>query len=426
MIGIVNTQRLNVRDRPAADGRKLGVVNRNAVLPVLAQRNGWYEIRYQQHSGFVSAEYLRIADTSPRQSGVINASRLNVRSRPDRHAPIFGSLVKASVLEIEGSHGDWLEVSFNQATGYVLAEYVDLHLSPEPTQAKVITAVLNVRGQPDAGSTLIGQVVAQQLVSVTGQLDGWSEIVFSKGRGYVASRYLQPLSEQQLEMQQPVAAPVASHSKEQMAVVNAWQKFGPALKLMASEHQLDVATVVAVICVESGGKGFEPSNQDRMIIRFENHKFWKYWGRSNPDIFNAHFVYAKDKVWKGHQWRASRQDPWQSFHGNQEKEWQLLSFARNLDDTAALLSISMGAPQIMGFHYQTLGYATVQQMFAEFCIDVDRQIDGMFAFFSPAMLQSLQQLDFERFAGYYNGSGQKAFYGAAISRHYQAFKQQFS
>ena len=43
-------------------------------------------------------------------------------------------------------------------------------------------------------------------------------------------------------------------------------------------------------------------------------------------------------------------------------------------------------------------------------------------FMSPAMIQHLQRRDFTRFAGLYNGSGQKEKYGRWIKNHYQAFK----
>ncbi|GAA5214217.1 N-acetylmuramidase domain-containing protein [Corallincola platygyrae] len=422
MIGIVNTARLNVRDRPSSQGRKLGIVKQNAVLPVLGKRDGWIEITYQQHPGFVSGEYLNLIESVPKQTGQVTASRLNIRSRPEAQAPVLGTLVRDAVIEIEGVHGDWLEIVFNQQAGYVASAYIEQRLASPDTKARVNTSALNVRANPNGSASLLGQLPQGQIVSVTAQLNGWSEILFGQGRGYVASKYLSPIADDNATSE-PSAAIVRADDKTKLAVRAAWQSFGPSLNELATENSLDVATVVAVICVESGGRGFEPSNQDRMIIRFENHKFWKYWGKTNADIFHAHFQYASGQVWKGHKWRPSRHDDWRGFHGNQAKEWQVLDFARSLDDSAALMSISMGAPQIMGFNFASMAYPSVQAMFEAFNTDMNAQIDGMFSFMSAAMLDSLRRLDFERFAGYYNGSGQKAFYGGAIRRHYQAFKQ---
>jgi hypothetical protein len=178
-----------------------------------------------------------------------------------------------------------------------------------------------------------------------------------------------------------------------------------------------------VLCVESSGKGFDPGNQDRMIIRFENHKFWKYWGKTNPDRFERHFTYKAGQVWKGHKWRKAPDHAWQAFHGRQHAEWEVLTFARAIENDAALMSISMGAPQIMGFNYRAVGYRNVQEMFDTFAEGIEAHIEGMFEFMSPAMVRHLQRRDFTAFAGLYNGSGQKETYGLWIKKHYEAFKR---
>ena len=54
------------------------------------------------------------------------------------------------------------------------------------------------------------------------------------------------------------------------------------------------------------------------------------------------------------------------FHGEQDGEYEALNFARSLDDEKALLSISMGLPQILGSNSKLIGYDSVQEMFNNF------------------------------------------------------------
>ena len=61
-------------------------------------------------------------------------------------------------------------------------------------------------------------------------------------------------------------------------------------------------------------------------------------------------------------------------------------------------------------------------MFEKFSSNIQYHIKGLFAFFDTRMIKALQKLDFESFAGYYNGSGQKEKYGKWIKEHYDAFK----
>lgn len=198
--------------------------------------------------------------------------------------------------------------------------------------------------------------------------------------------------------------------------------------MLSRKRDLDPGVLVAVLCVESAGKGFERDNQNRPIIRFENHKFWTYWGKQHPDVFHQHFQFGatekgRRKVWLGHKWRPSRREAWQTFHGSQVKEWRGLEFARSLDDTAALLSISMGALQIMGFHYKRIGCETVQEMFDRFDEHIRYHILGLFDFLDNNMRDGLKRLDFVTFVAAYEGSGRKERYGGLIRDHYQVVKR---
>ncbi len=191
---------------------------------------------------------------------------------------------------------------------------------------------------------------------------------------------------------------------------------GKYLKQKASALGISSAAAAAVLKCESGGEGFHRTS-GKMIIRFENHIFWDKWGKGNAGTFNDHFRYGTSQRWTGHQYRAQSSDAWASFHGNQSKEWQVLELARGLDDTAALLSISMGAAQVMGFNHKTLGYANVQEMFESMSVSLPSQLDGMFAYIqaSRTCMAGLKSGDYTQFARGYNGSGQAEYYGGLIA-----------
>jgi hypothetical protein len=170
-----------------------------------------------------------------------------------------------------------------------------------------------------------------------------------------------------------------------------------------------------------------------MIIRFENQIFFDQWGKRNADRFNQHFAFNPNQRWLDHKWRPSPHEAWRpgdlpNFHGNQGREWEVFNFARTLDDAAAKLSISMGAPQIMGFNYAACGYESVHEMFDAFASGERSQIIGFFDFVQGPNVNSrtitaLQAQDFSAFAARYNGPGQAAKYGSLIRTTYDAFQQ---
>ena len=141
----------------------------------------------------------------------------------------------------------------------------------------------------------------------------------------------------------------------------------------------------------------------------------------------THFKWDSSKSWLGHYWRADENGAWIEQHtkaAGQDGEWAVLDFARTLDDTAALQSISMGSPQIMGFNSEKIGYSSVQEMFKAFS-DSDRaHVFGLFDFIlsDGRMPVALRKSDWRGFAYVYNGSGQADDYGEHIRKGVEAAK----
>lgn len=103
----------------------------------------------------------------------------------------------------------------------------------------------------------------------------------------------------------------------------------------------------------------------------------------------------------------------------------MFAFASSLAPTAAKLSVSMGAPQIMGFNYDAIGYESVEEMFDAFSSDARSHLFGLFDFIQrdPARVRALQRLDYVAFAASYNGTAQAAHYGALLREQVDLFAQ---
>ncbi len=447
MLGAIATALLNVRSLPSVSGKVLGQLTESQVVRGTPATPGWLKFQYQNSFGFIATQYLRPINDLANLIGRVNTQSLVVRAQPSvRSNQIRGLSLGASINTL-AVVDDWLEIEFNGSSAFVFAHYIDLRYQSSGYLAEVNTYLLNVRAMPSQLASVVGQFSQTAQIWVEAENNHWSQVTFNGNRAYVASRYIRPLSNnsvnQQREKEHTLSAssiPIEEHGQQlsrltpstllpvrgtthQRAVASAWNKWGALLTDLSTKRQLEPACSLAIVCVESSGKGFEQNNSNRMIIRFENHKFWKFWGRYHPSQFREHFQYAANKVWQGHKWRSSADQPWQAFHGQQSLEWQVFEFACLLDKEAAMLSISMGAPQIMGFHFERIGYQSVEEMFNDFSGSIQPQLNGLFDFFSPTMLGYIQQKDFISFAAMYNGKGQKHLYGNKIHQHYLAFKQ---
>lgn len=203
-----------------------------------------------------------------------------------------------------------------------------------------------------------------------------------------------------------------------------WNRFGGLLQRLSDRLRIDPAVAVAVIAAESSGNGFL---NNRMIIRFENHYFWRLWGKDNVDKFQRHFSFNESEPWKQHLFRADTNGQWLDFHGSQDNEWNAFNKARTFNDEAAKGSISMGLPQIMGANYKLIGYDSAAAMFTAFSKDERNQILGLFDFIQGPETVSrkviaLQNQDFVSFAEQYNGPGQAAMYGSLLRLYFELFR----
>lgn len=299
---------------------------------------------------------------------------------------------------------------------------------------------LNVRPEPSTVQSPVGVLTRGAKVEILEKLDGWYRIAAGSLIGYVSADFITilddtPAADYLWEMEQlrtaqlfppdsKVIQVLAKHTLSQKMAATIWNGQGGLLEILCGIIEVEPASAVAVLCVESGGAGFDAAN--RMIIRFENHIFWNLWGKKTPDTFNAHFTFNQQKKWLGHKFRADANGAWGDFHGGQDGEWKVFDFARNLSESAAMNAISMGGPQIMGFNSAAIGYGSVREMFDNFSSDIRYQILGLFDFLrgvgsTSKMIQALQCGDYTKFASYYNGPGQATVYGARIEGFVKAF-----
>ncbi len=295
--------------------------------------------------------------------GVVTAIELNLRSGPGTDFPRLVGLPEGSEVQVLEQTGEWLRVLAAGLAGFVHSGYV-----------------LWLR---------MGDISAEE----AGALRPENPLIVPATAGFLAQR-----------------------------VAGIWNRYGGFLLTEANRLAVDPAVALAVLAVESKGDPFGPDG--RMTIRFETHIFYHYWGKEHETTFREHFTFDPTVNWEGHLWRAGVNSPWQAFHGDQSAEWSVLELARSLNEEAALLSISMGAPQIMGFNYATIGFANALAMFQAFQGDVRNQLASLFRFMEVNQLvDAVRRGDYATFARVYNGSGREEAYAAEITRYVNTFQR---
>jgi hypothetical protein len=170
------------------------------------------------------------------------------------------------------------------------------------------------------------------------------------------------------------------------------------LRDFAQKNNLQLAAVKAVNEVESSGKGFFVDGRPKIL--FEGHIFWSQLQDRgiNPssvaNASNADVLYSK---WaKTHYLGGTRE------YDRMEKASKLLADPRVKE--AALASASWGSYQIMGFHADKLGYASVQAFVDEMYIHERNQLEAFGRYITAfGCINHLRSLNWALFARCYNG-----------------------
>lgn len=152
-----------------------------------------------------------------------------------------------------------------------------------------------------------------------------------------------------------------------------------------------VTSIKAVVTVESRGNGFYTDG--RPVILFERHVFLRQMLKRNIptellELQHPEIVNAKAGGYKGGVGEHDR-----------------LGAAAKINREAALESCSWGLFQIMGFHWQLLGFATLQAFVNAMYRSEGDQLQAFVAFVkaNPSMHAALKARDWAKFARLYNG-----------------------
>ena len=370
--------------------------------------------------------------------GKVIANTLNIRAQASKESEVLGKLSKDDKVEIISLKDGWYEIKFNDSIAFVVSEFVE-----EYTKRGFVNAnILNIRSLPNKDGEKIVQITKDTEVLIVDEIDGWYKIKYKDGFGYVFGEFISlkegnssvasgttkvdgPKRSYLFEdpellntMVEPANKLDLAGSDREKKVKTTYNKYGNLLGILSKRIGIELAVANAFITIESGSFAF---HKDKVLIRFENHLFYDYWGKDNEEIFKQHFKYSAKPRWEGHFFRKGPSGEWISFHGNQDLENEVLDFARSLDDEKALQSISMGLPQILGTNAQAIGYNSAREMYDAFTKDLKYHLFGLFDFFSPRMIGYLKNREFVKIAEIYNGKGQAVRYGGMFQDCYDAF-----
>lgn len=167
------------------------------------------------------------------------------------------------------------------------------------------------------------------------------------------------------------------------------------IKDLANKHDIEYAGLKAVVEVEASGKGFIG---DVPKILYEPHIMYRLLTKKN-------YITIRNNLMKAHpnlcypRWGTYK-------YGAESIQHSRLEIAAQFNRDTALESCSWGLGQVMGFHWKSLGYESLQAFINDMYESEAKQLEAMIRFIKVnGLLLALKNKDWVKFARGYNGSG---------------------
>jgi beta-N-acetylglucosaminidase len=202
---ITSSNGFNVRSKPSASAKRVGVLQKGSTILIIAKNNYWYKIKFGSGYGYIMGVKSGVTITSSVKTpteqrysakGKITSSNgFNVRSKPSASAERIGGIHKGSTVSIVAKNKEWYKIKFESGYGYIMAVKSGLtiiRLNTAPKEQKYIAKGkitssngFNVRSKPSANTTRIGVVHKGSTVSIIAKNGNWYKIRFGPSYGYI-------------------------------------------------------------------------------------------------------------------------------------------------------------------------------------------------------------------------------------------------
>ncbi|WP_193352127.1 SH3 domain-containing protein, partial [Bacillus bingmayongensis] len=216
----VNATNLNIREQPTTQSKVVGKVKQGTTVQVLGKEKEWAKISHDGKEGYVSLQFLKMKVSEPnvetkqqltinseqKETGVVTATRLNVRNSPVLGNSIIGHVTKNEKVTVLGKANGWAKIEYKGKEGYVSLEFlkfgevvqnITAPQTDQPTinngtqESGTITATsLRVRSAANTSSAILGNLKKGEKVTILGKANGWAKVSYKGNEGYISLEFV--------------------------------------------------------------------------------------------------------------------------------------------------------------------------------------------------------------------------------------------
>ncbi len=229
----ITVSTLNVRSGAGLGHAVIDQVHKNKEYPILSEKGDWLQIKIGSKKGWIAGWYAKKIITSTNSGGSAGdgnvssggkwisakVDALNVRSGPDTSFAVLGQIYPHQKFQSVETKGSWTKINYNNSTAWVASWLIQSASTPESEdeettsgggKSTVNATSLNVRSGPGTSHSIVGSLRKGDQVEILNIQNGWYEVKYAQGKGWVAGRYVTKSEEKPSETPTTPSAPNTS------------------------------------------------------------------------------------------------------------------------------------------------------------------------------------------------------------------------
>lgn len=191
---VVAADALHLRQGPGLSYPILTSLQRGDQLQTVQRDGDWVQVKVSDQIGWVAAWLTKSATPSEAtitKSVISQVDRLNLRAEPSLSASVITQLTSGSEATYLKQQNDWVQIQFNNYTGWVSLAYVSIVEQTEQVEQQAVPAIaeantfivnvdaVNIRKKPDLNSKHLGVATRGTQFKILGRENNWVQIQYT-------------------------------------------------------------------------------------------------------------------------------------------------------------------------------------------------------------------------------------------------------
>lgn len=189
---MIVTRSVSLRRSPTLTAGLSGDVEEGRVVQVLAQTEGWYQIRIGQDVGYLQTDYLYEWEPIELSKTMIVTRSVSIRRSPTSSASA-GDVKEGQEVQVLARSGGWYQVRIGHKLAYLETGHLYEWAAEKLSKTMVATRQVPVRRSPTSTASLAGAVKKGQKIGVLAQAEGWYQVRVGQDVVYVPTETLRDL-----------------------------------------------------------------------------------------------------------------------------------------------------------------------------------------------------------------------------------------